>query len=401
MKILRTFFFISLVLFLAVACAHRRTLSEARASFDRNDFDEAVLKSVASLKAKPGYTEALALLKRSAPLAHESHIKNADEFERLEKFDAAVGEYADIKSLAREVESVNAGIVLGDVSARMAAASGKAADVHYKAGKKLLAEAEASRDREKFMSAAGEFGLALHFVEGHVDAKSLYDRARRAALLKVAVLPFKNACACGVGGALGDDVTSALARRDPEFYEFIPREKLPPLNGGRLLPESAQLDAETLSLMLKTWGTRYVLAGKVISAYGAEAPGVDVHGTLTCNVPDGKDKTRKGHVSWVTHERRSSADLSASYELIDAESGKVVGSGALRYKDDDVAKWMEYWGEDYCLPWEIRYYGNRKTRVESSAALLGKCLNTLADDMAAKILRDLDVPITVNIPVKS
>ncbi|MBI4972492.1 MAG: putative toxin-antitoxin system toxin component, PIN family, partial [Candidatus Omnitrophica bacterium] len=90
----------------------------ANEAYSIGDYDRAVYMSVEALKAKSDYPEAIALVQSAAPLAYQSRIKRAADYEDRQDYDSAVSEYNAIERLIAAVFSVRKDISFADVSTK-------------------------------------------------------------------------------------------------------------------------------------------------------------------------------------------------------------------------------------------------------------------------------------------
>ncbi|MBI3756179.1 MAG: hypothetical protein HY265_08475 [Deltaproteobacteria bacterium] len=133
-------------------------------------------------------------------------------------------------------------------------------------------------------------------------------------------------------------------------------------------------------------GAQYVVTGKVISATVDSPKRIDNKGTSTCRIREKKDQYRNGSVSWTTHELKSTAAVNSSYQIIDVKTGRITAADSVRAEEADAAKWIEFNGDENCLPWEVSNFSNKKQTIADSQILLGKALEKASGEIAGKLV---------------
>ncbi|MBI5410287.1 MAG: hypothetical protein HZA14_13070 [Nitrospirae bacterium] len=380
-------FLLLLIAIFMTACAHRRFYESATVAFNSGDYDGAVYNSVEALKNKPDYPEAIALLRNSVTPAYEYHIRVAKRNEDAHDFDRAIAEYKSIERLIEAVSSVRRDIILDDVSEKKRIASDNAAEAHYNRGRTLLQEGEENHDRNKLIAAAIEFRTAQEFVPGYKYSQSLYERARKGGVTRIAVLPFQDANVfTDYRGALADQIIAAAMKKNTEFIDFITREHLGKIEKEKAIYQLGIVDSKTAIEMGKALGVHYIVTGKVISAVIDGPKRTDAKGSNSCRVREKKDQYRDGYAIWTTYELKSTAVVSASFQVIDVKTGQIIGADTVRPEETDVARWKEFKGDEDCLPWEIRHFSNGKTTVDGGPVLQGRAFEKASEEIALKLL---------------
>ncbi len=369
----------------AYGCAHKRFYEDATDAFNSGDYDNAVYKSAKALKSKPDYPEAITLLKNAAPIAHERHLKKASGLEEKENFDAAVAEYQTIDRLIYAVASVRQDIDLEDVSDRKNAAALKAAEAHYGIGLSLLREGEKASDAARLKQASAEFRAAGGYVKGYKDTDALYERARKGAVVRVAVLTFRGGGFSNYGDMIADQVVAYAMKRAPEFLEFVTRDHLSEIEGEKEIHQMGVVDSKMAIEMGKVLGVQHIITGRVLTATVDTPKRTDARGSAACNVAKRKEPERIKAVSWTTHEQRSSAMVNASFQIIDVKTGRIIAADSIKTDVVDLAKWMEFSGEEECLPWEVRHFSNGKTSVDNGKVLLAGAVDKASGEIAVRL----------------
>ncbi|WP_034256621.1 hypothetical protein [Adhaeribacter aquaticus] len=166
--------------------------SSGKKSFEKGDYDKAVLQAVNRLQKDPNNSKALSTLKHAFKYAEESHltrIKHLAATSDLYRWEIIIQEYADLNNLneavrrcpsCREVVGANELYI-----EQLAQATQKAAEVRFAQGVKLLA----AGDRMSARQAYENFERTEQLVPNFKDAKKQMEDAYWAAVLKVVVEP--------------------------------------------------------------------------------------------------------------------------------------------------------------------------------------------------------------------
>ncbi len=381
---------------LAAGCAsftrYGSLTNTAQQQYQAGLVDDAVSNLVAALKVNPGYAPAAALLRQAAPEAYQKHEKAAADFESAKQWDDAVGAYDLLSGLSDAVAGLGAGYPTRDVkekrdrAARLGAgvhlrkgredekharfddaadeflaadrlvpgfedAKTSAARAHYEAGKSLFG-------KKRFKDSAKEFHLASSVVPGYEDSEDWFQKARQKAIVRVAVMPFVDDSGRNLGDAMTDRIVSQVMSKNPDFVEFLTRDNLGTLLQEKGLKSTALVDHQSAVRVGKLLGVDFFVYGKILSAresmpgesvLGPYANSIrrHVYGNPKQGIPD-QDVILS--VSYTIHSKSSSADMTASYQIVDAKTGLIASSKTLSDKSSDLTKWVMYEGAQEAIP---------------------------------------------------
>jgi tetratricopeptide (TPR) repeat protein len=384
------------VLVLAAGCAsftrYGSLTNTAQQQYQSGLVDDAVSNLVAALKVNPGYAPAATLLRRAAPEAYQKHEKAAADFESAKLWDDAVGAYDRLSELSDAVAGLGAGYPTRDIkkkrdhAARLGASvhlhkgredekrarfddaadeflaadrlvpgfedsKALAARAHYEAGKALY-------DKKRFKDSAKEFHLASSVVPGYKDSEDWFQKARQKAIVRVAVMPFVDDSGRGMGDAVTDRIVSQVMSKNPDFVELLTRDNLGALLQEKGLKSSALVDHQSAVKVGKLLGVDFFVYGKILSArasmssenvLGPYSNSIrrHVYGNPKQGIPD-RDVILS--VSYTIHSKSSLADMTASYQIVDAKTGRIANSKTLSDKSSDMTKWVMYEGAQEAIP---------------------------------------------------
>lgn len=325
------------LLFITLAGCGPASWNHAERAFRAGDMVTAVRFAVQTLREEPGYAEAVDFLSTELPRAYDTYTARAKRAERSEDWDDAFHIYGDILAMSDAVRGLPPQIhentkqtvtfETRDVEREYQAARRNAAEKHYQAGLSYENQGMAK-------DAAKEFSMALDFVDGYQDAAARYEKNRRAAVTRVAVMPFDNLSGKEYYGAIGTVVADRLitdAMSDPanlEFLEFVTREKVTELISELKFEQSTFVDPSTAAELGKLLGIHAFVFGKITSISTDYPPDVISRFEETDEVSQGKDKPKKKVRASVTViTRTASARFNCSYQIIDVNRGTIVKSG--------------------------------------------------------------------------
>lgn len=407
-----------------------RALKEAEQAYLIGDYDLAVRKAVHSLQLKPDNEETVSFIKRVLPEAYQRHRVKIMQFENANEWDEAVKEYRAIEDLVDLVRGYPHGFPTIDVQDEAKKAVLNAAEAHYQAGlrakEKLGSSGRASgefasaleyvpnykdartqaaavlyrdgldyMERGKSKEAAIKFKEVMGFVADYKDVGELYEKAQQAAVRRVAVLPFENKSGKAdfgmVGETLADQVISDVMSRNPQFLELVTRDRLHELLKEQGLGVTGVLDEKTASDMGKVLGIHSFVVGKVTSITSSYPPvktrrtGPYQSGGSVCG--GGQPCRKVTYSAWVTqYAVTGRIDVSASYQVIDVESGKIVKAEAKKENVEQAFTWARFSGDEPALPPGIRQLASQEEQYPDPAEVLVQgCIEKLGKTIAAEL----------------
>lgn len=404
--------------FLIAGCAgfsqYGKLEESARNYSTRGDYDNAVFQAVMSLKLKPDYDKSQQLIVDVFPRAVDEHmgkIKSAKNNGTKFKWDTVVAEYEALIKINNSVKSLpvltneetkqpirfdiqdytqdlveptnNAaedhyqegkrlygkeGMVNRDQAAKEFSAANKyvpgykdattlAADGYYREGL-LLAKAD---DVDTQKKAAKAFKAAQEFVPGYKDAADLYEKARKAGVKRIAIIPFENKSGKGGYGAIADaivDGTVSDVMGDPsatEFLEIVSRDQLEQVMQEQKLGSTGLVDASTATQLGKLLGVKEIVTGKITQI---TAPGEKTTKKTfrlkedVCVRDDGHGKCLRSaevYADVTEYNRTAGATITGSYSVIDVKTAAIKKQANMEGKSAFSAVWATYSGDESAL----------------------------------------------------
>ena len=409
------------VVFFIVGCAsmtqYGKLEESARDYSARGDYDNAVLQVVMSLQLKPDYDKSQALIKDVFPRAVDEHlgkIKTAKSSSAKFKWDTVAAEYQALIKINRAVKSLPALMDEGtkqpihfdiqDYTQDLVEPTNNAAEDHYQEGRRLFGkEGMASRDqaagefsaankyvpgykdattlaadgyyREGLLlakaddvdiqkKAAKAFKTAQEFVAGYKDSAALYEKARRAGVKRIAIIPFENKSGKGgygdiaeaiVDGTISDVMGDSSAT---EFLEIVSRDQLEQVMREQRLGTTGFFDEKTVSKLGKILGVKEIVTGKITQVTASRARetqrNIPQSKRICVQVDDKRHCVQEEEISAMVtvYNRTAGATITGSYNVIDVKTAAVKLSKSMEGKYAFNASWAKYSGNQDAISGE-------------------------------------------------
>lgn len=453
-------FAISLLSSCAIFTEYGKLEDSARKAYLAGNYDSAVFDVVRSLKIEPTYDKAQELIKEVFPKAvdvHLSRIKELNGSNEKFKWDTAVSEYEALIKLNEAVKSLptltdkNTKEIIKfnitDYSKKLAEAKNSAAEAHYHEGVLLSKRGTSTREQaaKEFTvantyvlgykdalalaaegyyqeglrlikqggvniqkQAAKEFKTAMSFVSGYKDSAALYEKARKAGIKRVAIIPFadksgKSAKYGAVAETVADQIISKIMndQGSMEFLEIISRDQLENVMQEQKLGKTGIIDDATAISLGKVLGVHEIITGKITGITYTPERTTQKNVNQSANAAVGervKGYDKKGREITETvyrnvtatatiYTRTSGTSVNGSYNIIDIKTAKNIKSNAFTGKADFKSEWGRFTGDERALSGEIATLCARNEEAPPSEdELVNNALRNLSDTLASEII---------------
>ncbi|GJQ21408.1 MAG: hypothetical protein HBSIN02_17630 [Bacteroidia bacterium] len=336
----------------------------AERAYNAGDIVSAVAYAVQTLRENPGYADALDFLARELPVAYESFATRAQRAERAGDWDTAFALYEDITAMSDAVGSLpsqrheDTGQIVQlptrVVDDELRNARLQAAEQHYAAGLRM-------EEQQMAKDAAKEFSRTLEYLPDYKDARQKYEVNRKAAVMRIAVMPFDNLSGKQWYGAIGtivaDRIISAAMERpeNMEFMEFVTREKVDELIRELKFGRTEFVDPASAAQIGKLLGIHAFVFGKITSIVTDYPPDIVETYKEENEISQGRDKPKKKVSATVTVvTRRAIGKLTSSYQIVDVERGTIVQSGTVPRTETVEIRFGRYRGDEQALSYRSR-----------------------------------------------
>lgn len=450
------------VVFLIAGCAgfsqYGKLEESARTYSVRGDYDNAVFQVVTSLKLKPDYDKSQELIVDVFPRAVDAHlekIKAAKSNGAKFKWDTVVAEYEALNKINQAVKTLPAltngktkqlirfdiqdyttilveptnnaaedhyqegkrlfgkeGMVNRDQAAKEFSAANKyvpgykdaitlAADGYYREGL-LLAKAE---DVDTQKKAAKAFKTAQHYVSGYKDSADLYEKARKAGVKRIAIIPFENKSGKsqfgGISEAIVDGTVSDVMGDSSatEFLEIISRDQLEQVMQEQKLGMTGFVNEKTATQLGNILGVKEIVTGKITQIIVSREKITPKRYRLketVCAREDAKGKCIQNaevYADVTEYNRTAGATITGSYSVIDVKTAAIKKQVNLEGKYTFSAEWATYSGDETALG-KPGFFRDSKAQVrdlisksEQNAPGEEEMVNSARVDLVAKLSR--------------
>jgi len=404
--------------FLVAGCAgmmqYGKLEESAREYSNRGNYDQAVFQVVASLKLKQDYDKSQQLIVDVFPRAVEEHlgkIKAAKNSSAKFKWDTVTAEYEALIKVNQAVKSLPPltneetkqpiRFDIQDYSQDLVEPRNKAAEDHYQEGRRLFGKnGMANRDqaakefstankyapgykdattlaadgyyREGLLlarvddvdtqkKAAKSFKTAQEYVPGYKDSAALYEKARRAGIKRIAIIPFENKSGKGWYGAIADAIVDGAVSdvmndaSATEFLEIVSRDQLEQVMREQKLGLTGFIDASSATQLGKILGVKEIVTGKITQISVSPERTTPKRYRLTENVcvrNDGNGKCLQAaqvYADVTEYTRTAGATITGSYSVIDVKTAAIKKQANMEGKYAFNAEWATYSGNETAL----------------------------------------------------
>lgn len=456
-------FLIVSVFLLVASCAsfmeYGKLEDRARKNYLEGDFDSSVFTVVKSLKIEPTYDKAQELVKDVFPKAVDAHIEKINQLkDSNEKFkwDGIVSEYTKLIELNKAAGSLPPLTIkktkeaikfeIKDYSVDLSTAKTNAAEAHYQEGVLLSKSGTSTRERaakeftiaNKYVpnykdamalaaegyykeglnlikqhgvdiqkQAAKEFKTAMSFVPDYKDSAALYEKARKAGVKRVAIIPFadksgKTAKYGAVADTVADQIISKIMNNQGamEFLEIISREQLGNVMQEQKLGTTGIIDDATAVSLGKVLGVHEIITGKITGITYTPERTTEKNVSQKANVVvgeenyydnKGKQRTRSVwgdvHANVTIFMRTAGTSVNGSYTIIDVKTAKNIKTNAFTGKDDFKSEWGRFTGDERALDQQNKALCSKNEEMPpAEEELVNTSLKKLSDTLANEII---------------
>lgn len=280
-----------------------------------------------------------------------------------------------------------------------------AAEGYYQEGLRLSKQ---QNDVNIQKQAAKEFKTATSFVPGYKDSDALYEKARKAGIKRVAVIPFedKSGKASKYGAiaetAVDQIVSQVMNNKDAmEFLELMTRDQLENVMREHKLGLTGIMDEKTAMSLGKILGVKEIITGKITSiTYAPER-------TITRSIPQsrqvvvgqrvtGHDKKGREikedvygtiNATVTIYTRTAGTSVNGSYSIIDITTAKNMKTDAFTGKYEFKSEWGTCSGDKEALSGEPQRLCQVSEQVSPSEdEMINNAIKNLSNTLADKII---------------
>lgn len=397
-------------------CIHaqsaRELAKDSEASFASQLFNKAVVEATAALMKDPEYTRAIEALQQALPAcirSNENRIAQLKESTAKFSGDITVEECQKIVECYSNLALFNEKILnlpvikqkrgnpikfeIKSYSSELRQAKEEllrnqefAAERHYQIGNELLKQ----NDIEKQKLAAKEFIKANTYISDYKDSRTLYEQAKKAAIKRIAIIPFENKSGKNQYGSINETITDKIIseltndKLAMEFIEIITRDQLQQVLQEQNLGQSGIINENSAMQVGKILGVSEIIVGQITQIASSE-PIV----TSKQYQQERSMYSQQGNYlvrAIVTENKReASASLSCSFKIIDVKTAKLIKSDSSKEDYRFVSVWATFVGNKEAIGYGV------PTTQEQNAPSDEERINILVDQIAPSLYNKIKV----------
>lgn len=300
---------------------------------------------------------------------------------------AAACLYRDGASLAKTLGRSDNAIALFDAAERYVPnykdSRQLAAESLYRDGTDLIA-------RKDFKNAVAKLRRIENYVPGFKDSATLAEKAKQAAIQRVAVMPFNNLSGKDqfgdVGQIMTERVISGAMGHQTEFLEFVTREYVNQILQEQALGQTPAINESTAAKLGKLAGIHAFVFGKVLSITVSYPPEMSEQGTSSATYCCQNGQSFVVGANWTKHTRTGYVEISGSFQIVNVEKGTIVKSESIKKRIEDRAQWVTVVGDQRALEPAIKAHHTTGERaLEPAEQLAHKAIEDIARGLATNL----------------
>lgn len=408
---------------LMIGCATKQAklMESAQKHYQANAYETALNDAVAALKLKPNYQQAQDLAPtvfKAAVEAREGKIKELEPSSEKFKWDAVVAHYNGLIKINNLVKNLpplthkktkeRITFDTKDYTEQLGIASEKAAEAHYQEGIRLAASSD---DIETQKKAAKEFKKAEVFVNDYKDSHSRYEKAKSAAIKRMAIMSFENKSGKEQYGAISDMLTDRISSNilgdnsATEFLGLVSRNELERVIQEQKLGLTGLVDEQSAQRVGEILGVDEIVVGS-INYIDYNAPPVREErllrektvrrsaGKETYIDKNGKEKTRTKYVnvpieaSVTKFHREAEAKMEVSYKILKVRTAELVKSDTFSGSSKFEHEWGKFSGDKDALSRQDRKLCSKSEEYPPTEnEMVRGALKEVANDLSETLIK--------------
>jgi len=260
------------------------------------------------------------------------------------------------------------------------------AEAYYRWAEKLASE-------EDYRRAYEMYSRTLDTIPGYKDAEQRRETVFEEALVRVAVLPFRNTSSYGAqySGLLTDQLLNKCINSNLQYVVFLSRSHLDRIIQEYELTVAGAVDPTTAAEIGRLEGINFFITGTVsqISEQTSSPTFTERTHQKTVTVRDstGKEVKKTETIYYREYTSRRTVQIGASYQIVDAETGRYIHGEDFSERIADEARWVRYQGSINDLPENKRGLLDAPTEPRSADMLINDGARLIAEKMSQKIIR--------------
>jgi len=186
------------------------------------------------------------------------------------------------------------------------------------------------------------------YPDGFTDSKQRIQAAIDSAKVKVAVMPFDDLTFKikygDVGAKLSSEIIAVGVGRQPVFVDFVTRDYVYTLLAEQDFGGSGRVDVSTASQIGKLIGIQVFVFGKITGVNPYYPKVLQEHGESSATLYRGRQKYGV-YASWTKHTRTGEVTVTATYQMIDVNTGRIIDSRSVAKTVSSTGQWVAFRGD--------------------------------------------------------
>ena len=243
--------------------------------------------------------------------------------------------------------------------------------------------------KKDFRTAVTRLRRVDNYVQGFKDSAALAEKAKEAAVQRVAVMPFNNLSGKGQFGEVGqimtDRIIAGAMERQSEFLEFVTREYVAQILGEQALDKTPNINESTAAKIGKLAGIHAFVFGKVLSITASYPPELTERGSSSARYCCQDGQPFIVSADWTKHTLTGYVEISGSFQIVSVEKGTIVKSDSIKKRIEDRAQWVTYVGDQRALEPALKAFNTGERSLEPAEQLAQKAIEDIAGGLAMNL----------------
>lgn len=246
---------------------------------------------------------------------------------------------------------------------------------------------------KNYREAMAKFEQAAVTVAGYKDAARRAQQAYEKAVRRVAILPFRNRTQYNLQYAylLTEELLDECINANLKFAMFINRSNLDQIFEEHKLAQSGAVDERKAVEVGKLEGIHSFVTGAItqISIETTSPSFVEKTHEKVYTVKDtaGKSVEKTEKIYYREYTATRTVVTSASFQIVDVETGRYLGSKSFSENSEDKAQWIRYQGSVYDLPKDKQKLLDASGEPKAADLMINDLVRKVAGKMSREILQ--------------
>lgn len=407
--------------------------SDGMKSFKAGNNAEALEFFIANLTSNPKHQKSVDMVKELLPKVVEQRKASAKRYEESGEWDKAQKEYDRLTRLDKVLQGLVAfdnGMQTTferfDATVQQNEATRNAAEQYYQRGIEAMqipgnAAAAAAFFKEarkfdpdykdaKLLSAQALYndGITLidrrdfkggvkllwnirdFYPDGFNDSEIRVNDAIDSAKTRIAIMPFEDLTFKtqfgDIGSGMSSEIIAAGVNSAPVFVDFVDRDYVYSVLSEQDFALGDRVDPSTAPKIGKMAGVHVFVFGKITGVTPVYPRVVEQRGESRSTLYRNKQQIPL-YARWVKHRREGEVTVTATYQVLDVATGRIIDSKSISRKSSSVAQWVTFVGDEDAIEPSVKAYSTTgDVSVEPAELLANRTVGLISREIAGHLL---------------